>query len=156
FDPDADDEAQIKTAVQQIDTAVAELLLVRNALQPNPKFTEGLEEWVEILTQYDDFFSTDYSGYWLRKIKRADGRTLAWEDDEQHGHGEEPNMQEALEAFEADQDVPEGYFVIDRDLAVKAWFIGVSKYGESWYENGDSTTYDVVLQLALLGEIRYG
>jgi hypothetical protein len=33
---------------------------------------------------------------------------------------------------------------------------GVKRWGESWYVDGDGPRYDVAVQLALLGEERYG
>jgi len=36
-----------------------------------------------------------------------------------------------------------------------AWEHGVRRDGVDWYENGDANTYDNLMQLAVLGEIRY-
>ena len=30
------------------------------------------------------------------------------------------------------------------------------RWGEDWFSNADTESYDVVIQMALLGEIRYG
>lgn len=33
---------------------------------------------------------------------------------------------------------------------------GVKRRGVHWYEEGDGNDYDIALQMALLGEVRYG
>ena len=115
------------------------------------------EAWTELVVKCNDLFRTDHCGYWLRGVKhvRLLG-WLAWEDDEQHEFDQEPGRGEAVAAWLAGKPLPAGWFRLDKELAERAWAIGVQKYGENWYAEGDSTTYDTVFQLALLGEVRYG
>jgi hypothetical protein len=113
-------------------------------------------DWIEFVTQFNDLFRSDHCGYWLRGVEHGPQGWLAWEDDEQHPFGQEPEREAALTAWRQGSPLPHGWFRLDKELADKAWAIGVQKYGERWYDEGDSTTYDVVIQLALLGEVRYG
>lgn len=113
--------------------------------------------WIEYLTQYDDVFRRNGSGYWLRGVEH-NGRLgwLCWEDDEKCLHGEEPNREAALEAWMEGKPLPEHWFQLNAHVALRAWEEGVKRWGIDWYEDADATSYDVVLQRALLGEIRYG
>ena len=127
------------------------------AVVTNP---EGLADWVEFVTKGTDIFSTDHCGYWLRGVAHGTMGWLGWEDDEEHRFDHEPDRGAALAAWQDSKPLPPGWFRLDEALAQKAWEIGLKKFGEHWYDEGDSTTYlyafDVVLQLALLGEVRYG
>jgi hypothetical protein len=114
--------------------------------------------WVEYLTGYgSDIFGRQYAGYWLRGVDRHPEREwLCWEDDEQHRKGEEPHRVEALRAWALGEKLPDGWYRLDRAAALRAWEEGVKRWGTSWYEHTDANREDVVVQLALLGEIRYG
>lgn len=113
-------------------------------------------DWISYLTQYNDIFGHGYAGYWLRGVERDDNGWLCWEDDEQHACGEEPNLVEALEAWRSDMPLPKGWFRLDHAMALRAWEEGVKRWGVDWYEDTDADREDTVLQLAMLGEIRYG
>ncbi len=54
------------------------------------------------------------------------------------------------------ESLPERWFRINRFVALRAWEEGVKKWGVDWQDHTDSTREDIVLQLALLGELRYG
>lgn len=113
--------------------------------------------WIEFITQSTDIFMRGYCGYWLRGVELDLSRGwLAWEDDEKHEEGEEPNREEAIAAWENGQALPEGWFRLDTAMAAKMWGEGVRWKGEGWYEHGDANDYDHVVQQALLGEQRYG
>lgn len=115
------------------------------------------QDWIGFFTRYNDLFSRNYCGYWLRLIKSDAKRgMLAWEDDEQHDFDKEPDRREALAAWRAGKPLPKGWHALTAETAVKAWTEGVKRWGVDWYEHGDATRYDVVTQMALLGEIRYG
>lgn len=115
--------------------------------------------WIEYLTRYSDIFGRQYAGYWLRGVEH-DSKLgwLCWEDDEQHRSGTEPNREEALKSWRAGKLLPANWFRLDRAAALRAWEEGVKKYGFDWYGSNehDATTEDVLLQLTLLGEVRYG
>lgn len=115
------------------------------------------EDWIEFLTKHPDIFGRDYCGYWLRGVEHDDERGwLVWEDDEEHRKGDEPGAAEAVAAWQAGEALPEGWYRLDRALAIKAWGEGVKRSGVDWYENGDGVAYDCAVQMALLGEVRYG
>ena len=112
--------------------------------------------WVEYLTVYPDIFGAA-CGYWLRGVAFDEERGwLVWEDDEKCRFGQEPNLEEALEAWRNGSVLPSHWFRLDRAAALKAWEEGVKKWGVDWYEQTDARREDVVVQLALLGEVRYG
>ena len=115
--------------------------------------------WVEYLTQNADIFGRQYAGYWLRGIDRHPERgSLCWEDDWQHDVDEEPNRKEATEAWVWGKGLPlpKGWYRLDRAAALRAWEEGVKRWGVDWYEHTDAEREDVVIQLSLLGEVRYG
>lgn len=114
-------------------------------------------EWIEFLTKYNDIFgSPHYAGYWLYGAERDD--RLGWLVYE-HGDERRPTERECRHAralWHAGEPLPERWYRLDRAAAIKAWAEGVKRFGAEWYENGDGPTYDVVVQMALLGEVRYG
>jgi hypothetical protein len=113
--------------------------------------------WVEYLTQNVDVFGQQYAGYWLRGVDRdPELGWLVWEDDEQHRWGKEPDRLEARSAWLAGEPLPKGWYRLDRAAAVRAWEEGVKRWGVGWYAQVDAIREDVVVQLALLGEVRYG
>jgi hypothetical protein len=115
------------------------------------------EAWIEYLTQHSDIFGRLYAGYWLRGVEHDKYRGwLCWEDDEEHRKGEEPDREAALKAWEAGETLPERWFRLDRAMAIRAWIEGVKRWGVDWIDGTDATREDVVVQLAMLGEIRYG
>lgn len=61
-----------------------------------------------------------------------------------------------MAAFESNDKLPEGWYYLDEGMAIRAYIEGCKRWGAAWFEDGDGTSYDVVIQLALLGEIRYG
>jgi hypothetical protein len=104
-------------------------------------------------------FGRGYCGYWLRGVERdASLGWLCWEDDEQHSFDAEPDRAEALRAWRAGEPLPKGWYRLNEETAVRAFVEGVKKWGPAWFdgEHGDGNGYDVVIQMALLGEVRYG
>lgn len=115
------------------------------------------EDWILFLIQHPDIFGRNYCGYWLRGVEHDPKLGwLCWEDDEQHRCDKEPDRAWALAAWRSGSDLPTGWFRLDRAAAERAFGAGCKRWGADWFEQGDATRYDVVLQLALLGEIRYG
>jgi hypothetical protein len=117
-------------------------------------------DWIEFVTIYPDIFMTSYCGYWMYGMEQDD--ELGWlvhEHDEQHSVrqvAKSPEYPAIVKAWREGGKLPDNWFRLNKEAAIKAWAEGVKKYGTDWYENGDAISYDVVLQLALLGEIRYG
>ena len=115
--------------------------------------------WVEYLTQNNDIFGKMYAGYWLRAVAHDPERGwLCWEDDEQHRRGEEPGRAQAMEAWVWGKGLPlpNGWYRLDRAAALRAWEAGIKRWGVGWYAQVDAQCEDIVLQEALLGEVRYG
>lgn len=112
-------------------------------------------EWITYVTRYADIFGDDYIGYWAFGVERDNDRGwLLYEDCD--GKPTRAQTADAVQAWRADQPLPEGFHRLDRDACIKAWGKGVEKWGEDWYENGDATSYDIAIQLALFGEVVYG
>ena len=116
------------------------------------------EDWIDYLVKYPDIFSTNYCGYWARGVEQNDTGWLVWEDDEKTDHGKEPNREAAIQAWERGAGLPFGWYRLDEAAAIKAFEEGCKRWGVNWFEgeHNDAIGYDVVIQLALLGEIRYG
>jgi hypothetical protein len=115
------------------------------------------EEYINDVALNSDQFRRSCSGYWARGVQYVKARGwIVWEDDESHLHGEEPNRSEALRSWRSGQELPSGWYAWSRETAARAYAIGERLWGESWYERSDSGDYDVIMQLVLLGEIRYG
>ena len=113
--------------------------------------------WVQYLTGYTDIFGHAAFRNWLRGVDHHPERGwLCWESDDQHRRGEEPNREEAVRAWALGEPLPKGWYTLDRAVALRAWEEGVKRWGVDWYEHTDAEREDVVVQLALLGEVRYG
>lgn len=128
------------------------------------------EDWIDFLTKHNDIFGSGYIGYWGHGIKVPSG-WIVWEFDNDPRKlpekaefieqvspaGWKKHHKEAFDAYKGRRDMPEHYHLLDEAVALKAFKIGVEKWGIDWFETrGDGDTYDLVLQLALLGEHRYG
>lgn len=119
-----------------------------------------VESWIDWLTQSTDVFGRDYIGYWACGVQHE--AALGWlifEDEAGEFRGlddVEPNHNEALAAWRAGEKLPTGWHKLDKEMAIKAYVIGVRTWGINWFEEkGDANTYDYVLQMAILGEERY-
>jgi hypothetical protein len=113
--------------------------------------------WVEYLTQNSDVFGWSYAGYWLRGVAHDPERGwLCWEDDEQHRKGKEPDREAAIVAWNTGTPLPAGWYRLDQAASLRAWEAGVKRWGVGWYAQVDAQAEDIVVQEALLGEVRYG
>lgn len=114
-------------------------------------------EWIDFLTQYNDMFRTDHSGYWMYAAEETAEGWLAFE----MFQDKRPTpyaVKRALDALVDKRELPARFFTIDRAFAVKAYLEGVKRWGVEWYHkhNADAADYDIVVQMAALGEVRYG
>jgi hypothetical protein len=119
------------------------------ALETNPN--------VKQFRPMDIFNVTYHAGYWARGEAHDD--KLGWLISEVNDEGEWPKEQEVYRVeslWRAGLELPPRWHRLDRAAAIRAWEEGVKQWGIHWYENSDGSKEDVVLQLALLGEIRYG
>ena len=116
-----------------------------------------VKDWIEFLTQNNDIFMSNYCGYWMRGVDQDDEYGwLVWEHDDVSKRGMEPDLDEATKLWKTNQPLPQGWFRLNRDLAIAAYKEGVKRWGVEWFDEGDAGRYDVCIQLAMLGEVRYG
>ncbi len=171
---------------------------IRKLKQPKPAKVQATvtikvtvdPTWIDTVTRDVDLFSTNYCGYWMRRLdtiadkRKGSCKRLAWEFD---GEGQAERLKafvaregleeqakyiadltnkeetlfhvEAMEAFRKGEPLPPCYFLLDEELAVRAWCAMVALPGRlggvDWYERSDADSYDVAMQMALLGEVRY-
>jgi hypothetical protein len=150
---DADSEAAAKSHIE--------------LLKRRPSVTLDLPvslEWLEFALKYQDLFMTNYSGYWACCAAGVEKKT----DDETFGGWlvfdcvdadrapSDEEIEAAEAAHEAGEKLPENFLLLDEAAACRAFSAGVKRWGVQWYEDGDASTYDYVLQMALLGEVLYG
>lgn len=113
--------------------------------------------WIEYCTEYNDLFYTNRCGYWLRGIDRHSKRGwLCFESGGEIAPGKEPFLKEAKRAWRKGESLPPGFFLLNKETAIKAWVEASKYYGVNWYDDVDAGREDVAIQLALLGEVRYG
>lgn len=139
--------------------------LHHHAAGPEPlvhTFTVTVEidpEWVTYVTKYSDIFGRHYyAGYWACGV--AHDPELGWlvfeHADELDATVDGRTAAEA--AWRAGLPLPERWYRLDRAAAIRMWEEGVKRFGVGWYDSPehDGAMEDVLLQLALLGEERYG
>ena len=142
------------------------------------------EDWIALVTQWDDLFRHDHCGYWARGVALdPELGWLVWVHDEKTRWGEEPDRVAALRAWgrrapckcgdarcvlcddeglAVDESLPLGmplptdWYRWDRALALRAFEEGVKGWGLRWYEDSDAPRYDQVVQRALFGREVYG
>jgi hypothetical protein len=117
-------------------------------------------EWIDFLTKYSDMFRTDHSGYWAFGVSlKNDAGTdwLAYEMADDRRPNDE-TIEAVIDAHEEGKKLPERWFVVDKAFAIRAYVEGAKKWGTCWYDDHDcdASTYDWVVQMAALGEVRYG
>ena len=89
------------------------------------------------------------------KILTGLGWLVAEMDESERYPGKhETERVEAL--WRAGAPLPARWYRLDLAAAMRMWEEGVKHWGVDWYEQCDGPREDVVLQLSLLGEIRYG
>ena len=113
------------------------------------------EAWINDFALNVDVFRRDYCGYW------AFGSSVpgveAWLVFEQAVDGVRPTDRAstaARRAYKAGKPLPKHWYALGRADAERAYAYLVARVGTR--ETGDATDYDVVIQMALLGEVRYG
>jgi hypothetical protein len=117
-------------------------------------------DWIEFCTQANDLFMTSYCGYWMYGM--AHDEKLGWlcyvhSDEKTIDQVEETlEYEDAVSLWEEGKTLPKDWYALNKEAAIKAFGEGVKRSGVKWYENGDANDYDVAIQKALLGEVRYG
>jgi hypothetical protein len=112
--------------------------------------------WPDYVAHGNDIFRTNYIGYWAFGVAHDD--TLGWLVYE-HGDERRPDDEECdrvTDLWKRGEALPERWFRIDKSVAMRAWEEGVKQWGVRWTDKTDANREDAILQLALLGELRYG
>lgn len=118
--------------------------------------------WIEFVTKDSDIFMTNYCGYWIFGMEQDDKLGwLCYQHDEGRSIHEvvaHPEYESVVTQWRAGQPLPEKWHRLDRPAAIKAWVEGVKLWGAAWYDlpATDASSYDEVVQLALLGDVIYG
>lgn len=119
------------------------------------------DDWIDLCTKNTDLFMQNYCGYWARGYQFDWGWLVYEIEDKSFDFEEEPGHKKALEYAQQYKTtplfpLPAGWYYLDQLAAKKAYIEGVKRWGLDWYKNSDAEGYDVVVQMALLGEVRYG
>jgi hypothetical protein len=111
--------------------------------------------WIEILLKYNDFFHPSCIGYWAYGVRRNKWGWLIYVDDHNAGA---PCSEEQEQEWLATRRVTSGqFYLIDRDVALKALKYGLNKWGVNFTNgNCDYVEYDLAIQNALFNNIVYG
>lgn len=116
------------------------------------------QEWLDFCTRSSDLFSRDHCGYWAHGCEHSS--ELGWlVFVGEEGSGPAPEVEEAaVKLWRGHGRLPPGFYQLDTNAAIRAFEEGCKRYGVGWFGDGktDANTYDVVVQLALLGEVVYG
>lgn len=116
--------------------------------------------WVKELTQYNDAFAWNTCGYWMYGMEHdAELGWLCYEHDEKWTVRQvEARYREGYEdivaAWRGGAPLPPGWYRLDTNAAIEAYVWAVKRYGTN--TTIDAPRKDTVIQLALLGEVRYG
>lgn len=104
-----------------------------------------------------ELFSRAYCGYWADVIdddhsgKRG---LLVFEHNDENTPPDHHTP--ALRAFADWMGIPPGYYHVNSETAIDAYRHGVARWGLEWMKDADAFRYDIVMQLAILGELKYG
>jgi hypothetical protein len=104
----------------------------------------------------NDMFMTSYIGYWAYGTEYDE--QLGWlvfEHAAAAFDAPRKTPKTVLAAWQAGEKLPEGWHRLDKETITRAWAEGVKHSGVNWFEDGDANDYDVALQMAILGEVRY-
>lgn len=103
-----------------------------------------------------DIFHKNTIGYWACGMLYEP--ELGWLIYEHSGERNAPldPPPNVMKAWRNGKVLPKRWHQINAAAISKAWAEGVKLHGEKWYANGDAHSTDSALQLAILGEFRYG
>jgi hypothetical protein len=120
------------------------------------------EMWIDYVTKEVDLFSSNYIGYWACGVEQDDQKGwLIFDEADEVPFGDSetfPQEKKARAAWNSGNYklLPKNWYVLDKEFAIKAYLIGCKEWGADWFDDGDAIKYDVVIQLALFGETKYG
>jgi hypothetical protein len=105
---------------------------------------------------YDKEWLGSHGAYaWLSLVEIGERWDLVREDTTGLP-GPDSVADEAYAAYNAAMPLPAGWFYFGRAALTRAYLAGVRRWGEDFYKTADASKRDICLQLALLGEVRYG
>jgi hypothetical protein len=114
------------------------------------------QNWIEFVTRDSDLFLPQYCGYWMYGLDYNKQGWLAYEHNEAPLYQVLESPEYLVVASSRKKKLPPRWFRLDKKVALQAWIEGVKLYGLKWFDNADALTYDVVMQMTLLKEVRYG
>ncbi len=123
------------------------------ALQACTPLSKDEAMFVRIATEQLNYWTRDYCAYWGTALATDTGWLVFEHNDIRLADGV---CTAVHEAYNEGTPLPKGWHVFTRETARKAYAIGVGRKGTKWFENADAGEVDVCIQLALLGEVRYG
>lgn len=117
------------------------------------------QDWIDMLVHGSSVFATNQCGYWMYGMEHS--HVLGWlcfeHDEETIGTvSSNPEYKHIVKLWKEGKPLPEKWFRLNLDAATKAYAEGCKRAGINWYEHSDATEYDIVIQMVLLGEVRYG
>ena len=111
-------------------------------------------DWIDFISNYTDIFGPTYCGYWAKGIYNENDIGWLLRDEEELFDDSNDSLAEKL--FIDNQELPKHYYRLDKDTAIKAYAEGIKRWGVNWYEQADAISYDVVIQMALFNDVKYG
>jgi hypothetical protein len=122
--------------------------------------TEVNNNWIDYLVGSSDIFSTNRCGYWMYGMEWNEKLGyLCFEHEEKLSLNQVTQLSEyeaIVQAWREGKELPDHWFRLNKEVAIQAWLEGIKRWGMDWYRQVDAIKEDVVVQLALLGEVRYG
>jgi hypothetical protein len=115
-----------------------------------------LESFInDLINEVDVFAITFGSGYWAAGVHhQEDVGWLVWEHNDERVRDQDHSA--AIRAFALGEPLPERYYRLDREAAIRAFLHGVRLFGATWLDGIDGPQTDRVVQCALLGVEKYG
>src|ERR1043165_4342177 len=120
---------------------------------------EALAKWEDFLFHYEDLFYQEYIGGWASLVDMDDQKGLLICEAESFDPEEDrKKLKAAVKAWHKGKTLPFGFFVIDKEVALKSFIEGVKEKGMDWQDADecDGLFMDWLIQKALFGSVQYG
>jgi len=127
------------------------------SLELTPEVEEMVNEFLGFyFSGTPDIFSGDISGTWLETVTTTMTSHLAHHDQGESLDETFDSDWEAVAAFKKGKQLPEQYYVIDRNLGLRVVALGLLTYGIAFVDGRcDAIDLDRIIQEVLLGEVVY-
>jgi hypothetical protein len=118
------------------------------------------EEWIEDWLMGSDLFRTGCCGSWMCGVLQNPDKKewLAQVEDECDEDYSPPNSMYIEDVYLAGLPLSKGYYVLDREKAVKAMNYGIATHGvESWLDGtaSDANAVSEAREVAIFGKVMY-